>query len=473
MLLLGNALRSPVQAQQFGPMVSYPVGQPGANPRQVITADFTGDGYPDLATGNFFTHEVGILRNRGDGTFTPVASYPLCSDCTPYGLAAGDVDGDNHPDLVTANYTTCLISVLLNKGDGSFGASQEYSLALPNSYPEDIALVDVNGDSALDILTTTLGTPTLSVFLNQGRGQFGPCQAYLYDLTVVIAHLAVADFDRNGRPDVAITHFTDFTSPTGQWVSVFYNQGRGQFGLPTNYALAGSTAPFGIMAADLNADGYPDLLTANSGTNDVGLLLNDGKGGFVKPRYVDTGLNSQPLRVAVAPLSGNGQLALVTASYGLSAVGIVPQLAGSGLDFGPVVNVAVELAGQPSSVVVADFDRNGHLDVATSNSAKGSVTVRLNQTPLAAARPAPEAAGWAFPNPVRVGTPLRVQLPAGQAGLEAELVDLLGHRAWQGPVPVNLGPLLVPTHALVPNCYILRLNCPATGWWAAQKVVVY
>lgn len=53
----------------------------------------------------------------------------------------------------------------------------------------------------LDILTTTLGTPTLSILLNQGRGQFSPCQAYPCALTVTITHLTVTDFDRDGRPD--------------------------------------------------------------------------------------------------------------------------------------------------------------------------------------------------------------------------------------------------------------------------------
>lgn len=469
-ILLNIILSLPGQAQQFGPVMSYPVGQPGANPRQVVTADFTGDGYPDLATGNFVTHEVGILRNRGDGTFAPVTNYPLCSDCTPYGLAAGDVDGDGHPDLVTTNYSVPFVSVVRNKGDGTFTASQQYSLATNTSQGQDITLADVNGDGTLDILTTTLGMPTLSVFLNQGRGQFGPCQAYRYALTAVIAHLTVADFDRNGQLDVAITHFTDFTSPTGNLVSVFYNQGSGQFGLPTNYALANSTAPFGITAADLNADGYLDLLTANSGTDNVGLLLNDSKGGFSEPRYVFTGLYSQPLRIVVASLAGNGQFALVIASYGLNAVGIVPQLAGSGSDFGSVVNVAAEPTGQPSSVVVADFDRNGRLDVATSNSAKASVTVRLNQTPLAAAEPVPGAVARAYPNPVGVGPPLQVLLPTG---FEAELVDPLGRRVWRSSVPMGSGRLLMPTQALAPGHYHLRLSHPITGWWATQKIVVY
>lgn len=456
------------QAQQFGPIISYPTGQPGANPRQVITADFTGDGYLDLATGNFVTHEVAILRNQRDGTFAPAVKYPLCSDCTPYGLAAGDVDSDGYPDLVTANYSTPFISVVRNKGDGTFTTSQEYPLANNASQGQDIALADVNGDGALDILLTTLGTPTLSVFLNQGRGQFGTCQTYNYALTVVSAHLTVADFDRDGRADVAITHFTNFASSTGHWVSVFYNQGSGQFGLPTNYALAGNTAPYGITSADLNADGYPDLLTANSGTDDVSLLLNDGKGHFSNPRYVFAGLNSQPLQVVVAILASNGQPALVTASYGLSSVGIVPQLAGS--DFGSVMNVAMEPAGQPSSLVVADFDRNGRLDVATSNSSKASVTVRLNQMPLATFEPVRDAIAQAYPNPVRAGTPLRMLLTAG---LKVDLVDLLGRRVWRSPVPMGAGLLLIPTQALEPGCYYLQLSRPTTGWISTQKVVVY
>ncbi|MDJ0367967.1 FG-GAP-like repeat-containing protein [Hymenobacter sp. H14-R3] len=463
-------------SQHFRPAVQYAIGTFGSNPRQVVTADLNGDSYLDLITANYTDQAVGVLRNRGDGTFTKVVAYPLGPQCTPYGLAVGDVDQDGHPDLVTANYEAYSVSVLLNKGDGTFSTSHQYPVTSPNGRPKEVVLADVNGDRTLDILTVTLGNPTLSVFLNQGNGRFGPAQSYAYASSILSTSLTVTDVNRDGHTDVIIAHFADFNT-NANWVSVLLNEGAGKFGPLKSYALGANSAPFGVTAADVNNDGYPDLLTANYGTDNVSLLLNDKQGNFMMPVQYATGPGSQPLSVLFANITGDGRPALITANYGHDAVGILPaQLNGTG--FGPVADVAVGAGTQPGSVVAADFDKNGRIDIATSNSNNGKVSVLLNQLVLASRNQNFASTMRAYPNPIVAGGLLCIESAAFPLAttVEIALFDAAGRHIWTSTQPGGLKQLFVPTQKLSPGWYMLRItnptSSPAGSWSVTQPIAV-
>ncbi len=463
-------------AQHFRPAVQYPIGTRGSNPRQVVTADLDGDSYPDLITANYTDQAVGVLRNHGDGTFTNVVAYPLGPQCTPYGLAVGDVNQDGHPDVVTANYEAYSVSVLLNKGDGTFSTSQQYSVATPNGRPKDVVLADVNGDRALDILTVTLGDPTLNVFLNQGNGRFGPAQGYKYAPSILSTNLTVTDVNRDGYTDVVIAHFANYNT-NDNWVSVLLNEGAGTFGPPKRYVLSTSSAPFGVTAADVNNDGYPDLLTANYGTDNVSLLLNDKQGNFLVPVQYATGPGSQPLSVLVAPVTAEGRPALLTANYGRDAIGILPGQS-SGPSFGPVVEVTVGAGTQPGSVVVADFDKNGKVDIATSNSNNGKVSVLLAQSVLASRDQNFASTMRAYPNPVAAGNSLYIESSVFSSATTVELTlfDAAGRHIWTSLQLAGRQQLVVATQKLSPGFYLLKItnstNSPLGSWSVTQPISV-
>jgi hypothetical protein len=140
-LVFGALARSAAApAPSFAKTVWYRVSP---NPSSVVIQDLNGDGKPDLAVANSWEDwsgggTVSVRLNRGDGTFQPRRDY--ATGAGSVALAAGDLNGDGVPDLVTANdggyYDAGTVSVLLGRGDGSFLPGRDYPAETrPNPSP--------------------------------------------------------------------------------------------------------------------------------------------------------------------------------------------------------------------------------------------------------------------------------------------------------------------------------------------------
>jgi hypothetical protein len=115
------------------------------------------DGKPDLVTANYVEDgAVSVLLNRGDGSFR--AKRDFRTGGGPFSVAIGDLNGDGKLDLATANgYGPSTVSVLLNRGDGSFQAKLDYETG---ESPSSVAIGDLNGDRRPDLVTANLGEGT-------------------------------------------------------------------------------------------------------------------------------------------------------------------------------------------------------------------------------------------------------------------------------------------------------------------------
>ena len=136
--------------------------------------DFNGDGALDLATSNFNGGTVSVLFNNGDGTFGAGNTYLFGYSFS--GLAVGDLNGDGAPDIALTNFYNSAVSVLTNNGDGTFAYPVSYYLAA--NYAISVTLGDVNNDGSLDIVVgsdynSSFTAGNVSVLLNHGDGTFG------------------------------------------------------------------------------------------------------------------------------------------------------------------------------------------------------------------------------------------------------------------------------------------------------------
>ena len=271
----------------FKPAVSYATG---SNPWSMDIGDLTGNGKLDIVTCNQAANTVSVLMSNGDGTFQPAIDYSTGANSAPECVRLGDVNGDGKLDIITANAGTNAISVLLNQGNGTFGAPTTFSTA---THPTSIAVGDLNGDGRLDIVTANYATNNVSVLLGNGDGTFQT--AVNYSCGSEPETVAVADLNGDGHLDIVTANYTNTAS-------VLLNKGNGTFATNVDYATG--SGPYSLAVADLNHDGIPDIVTVNHAANSVSVLLGNGDGTFAT--HVDYSTGNGPFWVALGDFTGTG-----------------------------------------------------------------------------------------------------------------------------------------------------------------------
>jgi hypothetical protein len=353
----------------FQAAIDYPAG--GAL-SSVAVADFNGDGKPDLAVANASRASVSLFLGNGDGTFQPAASFS--AGPAPSSVAVGDFNRDGILDLVvTNNVQIGTVSVLLGKGDGTFGAAAKFTAG---SEAIDVAVSDLNGDGILDLAVASAGSNRVSVLLGNGDGTFQAARqngAGKYPA----ASVAVGDFNGDGIPDLVVATMGGINGLHPGSLAVFIGNGDGTFQASVSYA-AGESTVF-VAVADLNGDGKADLAVANSDGNNVTVLLGKGDSSLQPAPTYSAGII--PMGLAVGDFNGDGIPDLAVANFGGPppppvSQGTVSILLGNG-DGTFRAAVDYQTGRNASGVAVGDFNGDGFLDLAVTDSADNDVSVLL------------------------------------------------------------------------------------------------
>ena len=256
------SLRNPAGGFVYAPRTPAETNQLGG----VAAADFTGDGRVDLAVAQIDRGLVQVVAQQVDGSFL-WGGPEIPTGIRPRYVTTADFNGDGLPDLAVTNHGSATVAVLLGRPGG--GLAPEAGSPFPvGVMPWAVAAADLNGDGRTDLAVADGGSDTVTLLERGAAGGFTPMAGSPVSVPGQPVGLATADFNRDGRLDLAVSQFSNNT------LSVLLRQPSGAYGLDAGSPLAVGTHPHDVVATDFNRDGKPDLATTNNGVGSVSVLLN-------------------------------------------------------------------------------------------------------------------------------------------------------------------------------------------------------
>ena len=365
-----------------------------SNPTGIVAGDFNKDGAIDLAVLNSGSGTVSILNGNNSGAFAVTRNITVGAATGTGGtyLLGMDINGDGGLDLVAGNTLQNTVGVLMGRGNGNFQAVQDYAIANGPAY---VAPIDFNRDGKPDLAVTQSTGGTVSILMNNTLPT--PTHGSLNFLAPHVPRMgrgnmadsvAVADFNHDGRPDIAVAYLQDNA------VRVLTASGGANFSSGAEYPVGNQ--PYAIAAADLNNDGYADLVTANTSLNSkpgtISVLMNkgDGSGTFDAAQTYTVGW--LPYGVAIGDLNGDGIPDLAVTNYGDNTVSILYGQTGGGFTSGQTLATCTN----PYGVAIGDTRHSGQNDVAVTCFHTGQLEVFLNNS-MMPYQPPPAQASFQSP----------------------------------------------------------------------------
>jgi hypothetical protein len=361
------------------PFIAAHTYAPNVTPTAVVASDFNGDGKQDLVTADHSQNLISLFLGKGDGTFqSPLSQLTITS---PLALAAADFDGDptQPKDLVILGQDAngnALLGISENTL-GSFGSAASVSLSVVN--PTGLAVGEFDGDNNPDIAVVgkdSSGNGLIAILLGNGNGTFQAQTNISLGAGLVPTAITAANFDGVNQDDLAVT---GSNSSGNNWVGVLLNNGNATFAAAVCYAVGHGA--ISVVADNFQAGmGQPDLAVANSADSTVSILVNNrnSTGTFAPAVAVSTG--TTPVFVTTGDFNGGGSLGdgkrdLVTVNVNSFDVSIL--LGNGNGTFQPPMNYVTP--DGPAAVAVADFNNDATQDLVTVNANGSSASVIFNQ----------------------------------------------------------------------------------------------
>ena len=333
-----------------------------------IVADLNGDGIPDLAATG--ASGVGIMLGIGDGRFLPRVNF--ATGAQSQDLAAGDFNGDGRVDLavslISGDFSLALVT---GNGDGTFNAPVMFDNTAAQDDSPAIVATDLDNDGRLDVVlahmlscfvSPCVAARSITVMLGLGDGSFQT--PFELDVGTGMSRIAVGDFNSDGIRDLGI-------AGDQAQVYILLGIGNGSFlKQPTiNLLSAGTIGVDGtdIDVADLNGDAIQDLVVAIAlNGSRTAILLGNNDGTFQPARIITEPRLRVPQYQVIADFNRDGFLDLAL-SLANGTEGLFEILRGNGDGtFGAPVLFA---APPPNSsvgggtIVTGDFNRDGRPDI--------------------------------------------------------------------------------------------------------------
>lgn len=393
--------------------VKYSTGE-GSRPYWVAVEDFNNDHIPDIAVANSGTNSIGIYLGYGNGHFGPLKTYSSGYASTPVFIEFGDFNNDSKLDIVVINSNTKNLVTLIGDGSGAFATSLTLSSNLKlNSYGLDVG--DFNADGCQDIAIANSYMSSIDVVLGYCNGNFTSRTSFPTGYNSHPMSVVVGDVNNDNRLDIitgntgtnSVTIFLgrhdnpDSTYPgsilnasnMNTWTNetqgssgeiyqspirtpfVLFGNYYSDFKNTASYATGSGSHPYSVATGDFNNDKLIDIAIANSGNENIDILLGYGNGYFASKSSFSTGSGSTPQNLLVVDISHDNKLYIILTNPRQDNL-VVLTGHGDG-NFSVEKTIPTGVGSNPNGLTSGDLNNDDYLDVVIANPGTDSIGIVL------------------------------------------------------------------------------------------------
>lgn len=337
-------------------------------PGSLRSGDFNNDGISDIAVADYIGNKVGILMMNYKADFDIQTKYSTGISPQPYAVAATDLNNDHISDVVVVYSGTKRIGIQLGFGNGSFGSETNYPTG-PNSLPQHVNVGDFNGDNQIDIVVSDSKSDNIIILLGNGDGTFDKDLTYPMGLQSSPTWVAIDNLNSDNSLDLVVAN--QGTDNLG----VLYGNNYTTFVLHQTYSIGSGSDLTSVAVGDINNDNRLDIALTDYKSKNIIVFFGDGNGSFTNQVIYSAGYGSTPCAIALADMNKDGCLDIVVGNEGTEFIGIM--LGNGDGTFGAMFSYFYELASSVFALTVGDINNDDQLDIVVIEYFKGKVDVFL------------------------------------------------------------------------------------------------
>ena len=341
-----------------------------SRPQSVVIADFNNDSHPDLIVINSEWNSLGVFLGHGNGTFADqiILYQGILNGINS--IDVGDLNDDERIDIVISRrYEGDNVQVYLGYGNGSFSTESSFSTAIGFGI-QSVVVNDMNRDGRLDIIAVEIYSSTVHIFFGYGNGTFAKQATFTSNSGLEPCFLTVDDLNNDTFLDILV----GYCSSSQLGISL---ADRGETWTSEKlYSLGDGFSPSSIVVGDFNNDTRIDLIVTSLYNYFIDALMGHGDGTFSNPVLIyNSSEDDYPSAAAKNDFNHDDRDDLIFVNYKSSTIRIL-----LGHDFGILTNQIVHSTGSaihPIFVEVADFNHDNQSDIAVVNAGSNTINVRF------------------------------------------------------------------------------------------------
>ena len=335
-----------------------------------FVADFNNDTLLDIVFFNYGTSSLHVLLGDGRGNYSDeIQTYVGSFTTWAFYISSGDFDHDENLDIVMTSENRDYVYFLFGFGNGSFYELTTYYMG-NLIRTRGIGLYDFDQDSNLDVALASQSENTIFVLLGYGNGSFADKKAYYAGPNTNPSSVALADMNNDGYQDIVYNNIMKRT------VGILLGNGDGTFRTQIKSSVGGYYNPSYIAIGNFNNDRYPDVTISYSEGFRLGVVFGYGNGSMSDLIRFPLGNKTYYERSATGDLNNDGFDDIVAAS--ISPYVIYIYISDGHQNFNIQSVYTAPFNGLYPWMNVADFNNDHCQDILASDDTNGAIFILLN-----------------------------------------------------------------------------------------------